>query len=348
MKAKLLKPFVVLVLFMLLMMLASGCANSTRTTDNDQEPEQPAKTEPIVLKYNDINSPQSPQAMFANEFARLVEEKTEGRVKIETYFGGSLVGYDIEPVRSGIADFNQLIPSNVADLEPTLSILDAPYLYKDTDYLLKVVDPRSTVVQSINEKLADKGLVFVTAMPMGFRHITSNKEIRTIDDLKGLKIRVVPSQIYMDTISSFGAVPTPMPFSEVSTALVTGVIDGQENPFSVIVPNGLHEIQKYVSLTGHLPTLAGIFMNKGKFDQLSPEDQDLLFDAAVEARNKITKYIQDKNEEWMSEAVKEGMQIIDESNGLQIDGFKESARQVHDKYKETWGDLYNQIMELGK
>jgi len=306
------------------------------------------QAESIVLRYSEMNSEKTPQGLFTNKFAELVEEKTEGRVKVETYFSSSLVGYDIEPVQTGIADFNQLIPSFVADLHKELSLFGAPFLFDSYEQVLKIVDPRSTILERINKDLSKKGVRLLTAYPMGFRNLTTSKKpIYSPDDLKGLKIRTVPSEAYMETVKAMGATPTPMAFGEVATALATGLIDGQENPYSVIVPNGLHEVQDYVILTRHLMTFAGVFMNQVSWERLSEKDQENMLDAATEAINFITDYIQERNSEWKQTIIEtKGIEIIDESNGLKLDEFKRIRDVVAEKFKDDWGSLYNEVLEL--
>ncbi|MFD1361316.1 TRAP transporter substrate-binding protein [Lentibacillus salinarum] len=324
-----------------------GCSNESTTNESNANENQDTNSEePVVLKFNNTSTSQ-PHRDFGELFASLIEEKTEGRIEVETYFGDAIAEYGIQPVLTGTVDFNQIIPSNAADLSPKLSLFDAPYIYNDLEHALKAVDPRSPIVEEVNKEIEDEGLRFITAYPMGFRHITSNKEIKSVDDLNGLKIRVVPSEIYQDTISAFGAAPTPMPFSEVATSLTTGVIDGQENPLSAVVPNGIHEMQDYIIETEHLMSLAGIFMNNEKYEQLSSEDQDALLDAATEGTNQLANDIKEQENQWRNEAEEAGVNIIGEDNGLQLEEFKEKGDEVNEQYKDSWGELYNQIIEMG-
>ena len=131
-----------------------------------------AKT--TVLRYALINSEKSvPHGPFTSKFAELVEEKTEGRVKIDIYWDSSLVGYDIEPVQTGIADFNQLTPGVVADLDKELVFFDLPYMFTNYEQALKIADPRSPVLEKINEDLSKTGVRLLTAYPTGFRNLTT-------------------------------------------------------------------------------------------------------------------------------------------------------------------------------
>lgn len=302
----------------------------------------------LVLRYGDINPPTAPPGKFAGEFAKLVDQKTNGNIKLEVFYSASLVGYDIEPVQTGVVDFNQLIPSFVADLSPKLSVLDAPYIWRDDAHIVKVTNPRSPIMESLNKDLEKNNIRLLIVVPCGMRHVTSNKPIYKPDDLKGMKIRVVPSPVYMATLEAMGAIPTPMPFPELPTALATGVVDGQENPFSIFVPHGLHEIQKYINLTGHLPTNAGIFMNLAVWKALKKDEQEKLVDAAIEARDITVRWIQEMNAEWKAKA-KAKSKIIGPKEGLQLDKFTAITREtVHKKFEKEWGDLYQKIIDMGK
>lgn len=323
-----------------------GCGGSS-------EPEQGANeskpVETVKLKFSEINSPVSNNALFTNKFAELVKEKTDGRVEIEVYMGGTLSGYDIEACRNGIADITQMVPSVLFDLEPSISILDAPYVYKDLDHLLKVVNPRSPVLAEINEKLASKNVRILGGYNLGRRQLTANKAVYKPSDLKGMKIRVVPSIIYDALWTALGATPTPMSFSEVSTSLLTNVIDGQENPYPTIYNNKFHEVQDYVIETDHLWTLAGIFINEKSFQKIAEEDRELLYDAFTEAADWISRDVEEQSIVAKQDIINAGKaKLITEAEGLDLKEFEEIGRTVSEQFKSEWGELYNKIIELGE
>ncbi|MGM8366442.1 TRAP transporter substrate-binding protein [Virgibacillus sp. W0181] len=340
----------IVILFTCFILLMGACNNDVNgsndsNTDANNNAEY-SKDSPIVLKYNEQNPAGNPNAILAEDFSELVEEKTEGRVQIDVYLGGSAADYGIEPVISGLVDFNQMTPGNVSDLAPSFSVLDAPYLFEDMDHFLEAVDPESEIMEKLNEKLSLEGVRAIAVAPSGKRHLTTtDKPVKRLDDMKGLKIRVVPSDIYSDTMKSLGAAPSAMPFSEVSTSLTTGIIDGQENPFSQIVPNGLQEIQDYIMLTGHIFSSGAIFMNNDQFEKLTEQDQTLLLEAGREAAEKKVKLMEEKETEWIKKAEEEAT-IIGEKDGLDLEEFKEAAKEVHEKYQGEWGEVYNKILEL--
>ena len=181
--------------------------------------------------------------------------------------------------------------------------------------------------------------MLLSSFNSGYRQITCNFPIRNLSDMKGAKIRVVPSDLYQQLFTAFGAAATPMAFSEVPTALITNVIDGQENPYSVIVSSALYEAQKYCMETNHLPTNHGLWMNRNTYESLTPEQQEAVLKAAYDASAYMDKYILDKVEEYKKICEDNGMEIIDAENGLDIDGFKAAAENVYDYFAEDWGDM---------
>lgn len=305
-----------------------------------------AKT--VVLKYSDVNMLDSPAGVFCENFAKLTEQKTEGRVKIKTYYGGTLTGNDIEGTQTGIADFSQHDVSEITDLCPLLSILEAPYLYDSDEQLYKITAPDSPILKKINSILKGSGVRLLTTYSWGNQNILTTKTpVYDKTDLKGLKIRVLPSKIFMATVEAMGAIPTPMSWGEVITSLATGVIDGTGMPFAFIVPAGLDEIEKYTIMTKHSPTLSGVFMNEKTWESLSKDDQKALEEAGSEARDYVTEHIRKNNEGYREQMLAKGVTIIDE-NELNFDTAK-IRETVFDKFKDDWGEVYNQILDiLGK
>lgn len=304
-----------------------------------------ANAAPVVLKFSDINAQRSAAGVFCEKFKELTEKKTEGRVKIEIYYGGTLTGNDIKGTQTGIAHFSQHNVTEALDLCKYLSILEMPFTYSTDEELYKITAPDSKVFQKINEAFAGSGVRLLTTYSWGPQNIlTTKKPVYNENDLKGLKIRVLPSKVYMETMKAMGATPTPMSWGEVISSLVTGMIDGTGMPLCYVVPTGLHEIQKFYILTGHNPTLSGIFMNEAAWKKLSDEDQKNLLAAGDEARYAVTKYIDENNEAYKQEMLKKGMTIISADQlGFDTAKIKET---VYNLYKDDWGDVYEEVQKI--
>ena len=333
---------------MMLMVACAGQEAKPAEKPKTAEPAKPAeKPQPVVLKFSDVNNDQSAAGVFCKTFADLVSKKTDGRVKVETYYNGTLTGNNIEGTQTGIAHFSQHDVSEITDLCALLSILEAPYMYETDEQLYKVTAPDSPIMKKINDTMKGKGVRLLTTYSWGNQNLlTTKKPIYKESDLKGVKIRVLPSKIFMETMSAMGGTPTPMSWGEVITSLVTGVIDGTGMPFTYIVPAGLHEMEKFVMMTGHNPTLSGVFMNEAAWNKLSPQDQKALEGAGNEARYAVTKYINDTNGQFRQEMLKKGVTII-EGDKLKFDKVK-IRETVFAKYKGDWGDTYQQILDMLK
>lgn len=326
-----------------LMACASGNSVAPQSQAADQQSAAAPQEKSFVLKFSDQNAENTSTNIWANKFAELVEQKTNGTVKVEVYPNASLTAYDIEPLQSGICDFLQYVPSSAADLDPRLGAFDAPYIYESEAHRQATFDYENEPLKQINESLKDANAVLLGSFCSGYRQITCNFPIYSLADMKGAKIRVVPSPLYISLFEEFGAAATPMNFTEVSTALITNVIDGQENPITVVVQNSLYEIQKYMMLTSHMPTNHGLWMNYATLQKLSENQQQACWDAAREASLWMDGQIETQEAQNKQLLIDKGMTIIDESNGLKIDEFKNAAMKMYDVFGDQWGDMVDTI-----
>ena len=216
-------------------------------------------------------------------FKELVERKTNGSIQIN-YFPDSQLGDDREATETtqfGDIDIAACSTSQMASLYTNMLAFDTPFLFRDFEEADRILDgPGAKAILDEMEKVGLKGLVFWES---GFRNLTNNKkEVRVPDDVRGLRIRTMENPVVLGTWRSFGANPTPMAFSEIFPGLQQGTIDGQENPLAIIYANKLHEIQKYISMTGHLYGPYCLFMNLDKFNSLSSAHQQAILEAAKE------------------------------------------------------------------
>lgn len=335
------KRFLILALAFLLIFTAAGCNTSTPTTQTADGEEKS-----FTLKFSDQNAEETNTNIWAKKFAELVNQKTNGTITVEIYPNASLTAYDIEPLQSGICDFLQYVPSSASDLDPRLGAFDAPYIYENEAHRQATFKYDSEPMTKINDSLKDSNVILIGAFCSGYRQITSNFPIKTLNDINGAKIRVVPSDLYIALFDAFGAASTPMNFTEVSTALITNVIDGQENPISTIVQNSLYEIQDYMSLTNHMPTNHGLWMNYATFQKLSPSQQQACLDAAYEASVWMDQVVIENEEGYLQQCKDNGMTIIDESSGLDIEAFREAGMSMYDKFSDQWGDMTESIRSV--
>lgn len=198
----------------------------------------------------------------------------------------------------------------------------------------------------INKSLEASNVQLLTAFNSGEREITCNFPIYSPSDMNGAKIRVVPGELYQTLFTAFGAAATPMNFSEVSTALITNVIDGQENPLNTIVDNSLYEIQDYLIMTNHMPTNLGMWINLNSFNSLSESQQQALQEAAYEATCWAHDEVAVRNEQDLQTCIDNGMTVIDEENGLDYEAFQKIAMSMYDTFADDWGEMPDMIRNV--
>src|SRR3989440_376307 len=236
-----------------------------------------------MLKMNISIAQNSHYGVAIDAFAREVEKRTNGRYKIQNFYAGALGAEreSIEGIQLGTLDLTMTSTGPVPNFVPEVAILDIPFLFRDYAHARAVLD--GPIGQDLLTKFDAKGIKALAWGENGFRHMTNNKHpVNTPDDLKGLKMRTMENPIHIEAYRQFGILPTPMAFTEVFTALQQGTVDGQENPLSVIEAAKLDQVQKYLTLTGHVYSPAVFLMNKARWDSLSDADKRAFLEAAKE------------------------------------------------------------------
>lgn len=275
----------------------------------------------------------------AKHYAKLIEKKSNGQIKVEVFPNGTLFGGDqnaaINQLQSGALDMLILSTSVYASVEPRMNAISLPYLFSTTKELKSYLEgkPGQELLSSLG-KLNTKGL---TLMTRTFRDVTNSKRpISKPEDLKGLKIRVPDNKLWVKFFGSLGVNPTPMDFSEVYSALQLNTIDGQENPVEVPVANKLYEVQKYLSLTRHIADSFVLGINNDFWGSLSSDNQDLLSSGAKETAAFKTKNDAKEEERFIEELKKKGMKVNKVPNG-QMARFRDKARKLYPQFESLIG-----------
>ena len=340
------KKFVALMLSIVLVFALVACG---------QKEEAPApeaggapaveENKPVTLKYSDLNAETSHTGIYAKKFKEIVEAKDVG-ITIDYYPNGTLTGQDIEACAAGLTDFLQCTPSTAAGIWAPMAAMDAPYIYTTKEEALKVVAPGSDWLTYVNDpaNMPAAGVRMVGAFFAQSRETTTtDKPIYSLDDMKGMKFRVVNGDLYIKLFRAFGCEPTPMAFSEVPTALVTGVCEGQENPYSSLVTSKMYEMQDYVIETHHMPANYGFFMNQQAWEKLSPAQQKAVEESFYEASEWQNNWIFEDLEKNRQICIDGGMTVINEENGLDLAAFTAAAMTIYDEYADQWGDAVSII-----
>ncbi|PID55858.1 C4-dicarboxylate ABC transporter substrate-binding protein [candidate division KSB3 bacterium] len=260
----------------------------------------------------------------ALKFIELVEERSGGKIKVDHYPAGQLgadrdiqEGVQLGTIEAGISS------SPVALINDYFKLLDAPYLFVSREHVAKVLD--SELGQKIAKPLEEIGIKHLGYWENGFRQITNNvRPINTPEDLAGIKLRTPENPVRMTTFKTLGANPVPMSFKEVFGALQQGVIDGQENPLATIYQASLQEVQKYLSLTGHVYSPTHLLMNKELFDSMPEDLQQILVDAGREVAV-YTRQLGAENDARLADVIQEaGVEV----NQADVKAFVSKAKPV--------------------
>jgi TRAP-type transport system periplasmic protein len=237
-----------------------------------------------TIKFG-LNGPEGhPAAAGMKKFAELVQAKSGGKMKVNLFFGATL-GSDqaiTTSIQGGTVEMSVMNSGILASLAKELAIFDFPFLFANEKESDAIVD--GPVGKRMHKLLEDKGVIGLAYWELGYRHITNSKRpLNKVEDIDGLKLRVIPNPINVDWVKALGANPTPMPFPEVYGGLESKAIDGQENPVAVIAANKFWEVQKYIALTNHQYNPQSVIFSKKVWDTYSAAEKKIISDAAEEA-----------------------------------------------------------------
>jgi tripartite ATP-independent transporter DctP family solute receptor len=285
-----------------------------------------------------------PHGIGAKKFGELLEQKSGGKMKAKAFGGGSLGGdaQVISSLQGGVVEMTLVSPGLLTGLIKEFSVFDLPFMFTSYREVDAVMD--GPVGTRLLDMLKDKGLIGLGYWDHGFRNITSAKRpINKMEDISGLKVRVIQIPIFIDTFSALGANPVPLPFPELYTALETGTVDGQENPFASIETSKFYEVQKYAATTGHVYNPLVAIFSKKVWDKLSEDERRIVQEAATEAGLYERKVSREANEKSMQTLRAEGMQIT-ELSSEEIDRMRQKVKPVTDKYTQSIGpDLVAEV-----
>ncbi len=301
-----------------------------------------------VLRFGYETPKNDSQHIGAEEFARLVKERSKGELELKLFPGGTLGDGNsmISGVRGGTIDMSMNGSSMFTGMVPALNVLDLPFIFKNRDHVYATLD--GPIGQGLLKQLEASDLISLAYWENGMRSLTNSKHsVRTPADVAGLKVRTTSNPAHIEAFKLLGANPVPMPLSELYTALETKTVDAQEHPVNVLWSAKLYEVQKFLSMTEHAYSALIVNINKAKFNSLSPEMQEVLRSSAVDAGKYQRKYVIDNEKGILDNLRKAGLEVITD-----IDK-KPFADIVADKTRASFieknGDaLPKAIDELGK
>ena len=294
-----------------------------------------ALAQTTTLKIGYATSPESHYGVGSKVFCDEVEKNTQGRFKCQ-YFPNSALGGEreqIEAIQLGTQDLVNTSTGPVGNFVPEVKIVDIPFLFRDYDHARKVMD--GPIGQDILAKFPSKGIIALGWTENGFRHMTNSKrDIVKPEDAKGLKMRTMENKVHMDGYRTFGILPTPMAFPELFGALQQGTVDGQENPIPVILSSKFSQVQKHLSLTGHVYSPALLLLSPKVWNKLSDADKKVFTEAAKAGGAAQRKKVNDDENTGIAQLKSEGMQVVEKVNG---ESFRKAVAPAYAAFAKEFG-----------
>jgi TRAP-type transport system periplasmic protein len=307
----------------------------------------PAAAAERTLKFGHVGEPGSLFEASANEFARCSNAALGDKAEVQV-FGSSQLGGDkelLQALKLGQVDF--ALPSTVmSSVDPSFGVFEMPYIIKRRDHMKRVED--AVLESKLQPAAKAKGYRIIGVWENGFRHITNNlRPINKPEDLKGVKLRTPQGEWRLKMFQAYGANPSPMAFSEVFTALQTGVMDGQENPYTQIWSAKFQEVQKYLSITGHVYTPAYALVSESHYSSL-PEDVRSALDTCAQETQAYVYDTAAKMETDLLDQLKAGGIAVNEADK---DAFIAASKPVYEEFAATVDggqELIDTLLKLGE
>jgi tripartite ATP-independent transporter DctP family solute receptor len=288
--------------------------------------------------------PDHPYTLGMARYAQLVQERTRGRVAIQIHHSRELGDERqvVEGLQLGTIQLTVTSTGPLGGFVSEMNVVDLPFLFRSPEHAYRVLD--GVIGRGLLDRFEKVGIKGLAFWENGFRHITTAKRsIREPSDLKGLKIRVMENRVHQAAFRHLGADATPMAWGEVFTSLQQGLLDAQENPIPIIYTFKLNEVQKYLSLTGHVYSPAPVLMSKKTWDKFPPEIRKIMLDTAVEVARYQRGLIHEQEQQELRELQARGMIVIENPDRA---AFREAMRPVVGQFEGQFGrDLVQRIVD---
>ncbi|HSV78290.1 MAG TPA: TRAP transporter substrate-binding protein [Ramlibacter sp.] len=307
-----------------------------------------ADIKPRLIRFGYGLNEQSNQGRAVKYFAEQVEKASGGKMKVRA-IGAAALGPDVQMQQALIGGAQEMMVGSTATLvgiTKEMALWDTPFLFNNAQEADAVLD--GPIGQKVMDKLQPKGLVGLTYWENGFRNLTNSKRpVQKMEDLDGIKLRVMQNNVYLESFKTLGANAVPLPFSELFSALETKTVDGQENPYNTILSSKFFEVQKYLSITNHVYSPWIVTVSKKWWDGLSKDEQKVLLDAAKASRDFERKDTRDEAAKALADLKAKGMQV-NELPAAEAARMRDKLSKVNasiatevgaDLWKETQGAL---------
>ncbi|MEJ8837910.1 TRAP transporter substrate-binding protein [Ramlibacter sp. AN1133] len=269
-----------------------------------------ADIKPRLIRFGYGLNEQSNQGRAVKYFAEQVEKASQGKMKVRA-IGAAALGSDVQMQQALIGGAQEMMVGSTATLvgiTKEMALWDTPFLFNNAREADVILD--GPIGTKVIDKLQDKGLVGLAYWENGFRNLTNSKRpVNKMEDLDGIKLRVMQNNVYLDSFRMLGANAIPLPFSELFSALETKTVDGQENPYNTILSSKFYEVQKYLTISNHVYSPWIVLVSKKWWDGLSKDEQKVLADAARASRDFERKDTREEGAKALADLKAKGMQI---------------------------------------
>lgn len=327
----------------LMLMSLTACGSGSSSTPNDTSGDASnTGVDTIWLKASHVFAEGHPVYEAFQESADLLYEKTNGRYGLTIYPNGTFANYSDSITACQMGDLDIACLDSAADWLESAGVLFAPYCFQSYDHwaAFKASDLCTEMRNEISEAVG--GIVQLNMYNFGFRNLTANKEIRTLDDFNGLTLRCVNFAPYSTLADVFGVAITSIPIEDVYMSLQTGVADCEENPATQIVTMKFYEVQDYLMKTQHMLACSSTIINKDLWDSLSPEDQEIFQEVFTRQGDRIDELTVENEDALFQICEENGMTIIDD---IDTTPFRKNAAKVVESYP-AWQEWYNEIQTM--
>ena len=289
-----------------------------------------------TIKFGHLNNADHPVSFGVKRFSELLAAKSGGKLTVRE-FPASALGNELQQqsaLQGGVQEMSAPATTSLAGIVKEFGLIDFPFSigsFAQADALLD-----GPFGQALLARLPEKGLVALGYWDLGFRNVTNSKRpITRPEDLDGIKLRVIPNSVFLETFKAMKANPLPMPFAELYNALESKAVDGQENPYSVIMSNKMYEVQKYVSATNHVYATNPVQISKRFWEKLSPAERKILQDCTIEAQNYQRTASREAAGKALTELQAKGM-TFNEIAPAEMARMRAAVKPVYDKFSAEY------------
>jgi tripartite ATP-independent transporter DctP family solute receptor len=302
-----------------------------------------------TIRWGHLNNTDHPVSLGVQRFAEMLAAKSNGKLKIRE-FPASQIGNEMQmqsALRGGTQEMMSASTTSLASVVKEFGLLDFPFMLSTSDQADALVT--GPFGQAMTDVLPEKDLIGIGYWGLGFRNATNSiRSIARVEDFAGLKLRVIPNPVFLETFKVLKANPVPMNFGELYTALENKTVDGQENPYTVILSNKFYEVQKFVSATNHAFTQNILLVSKKFWDRLSPEEQRMIREAAAETRGYQREQTLIQAEKALAELKAKGM-TFNEITPAEYARMQQATKAVAERFSADFDqgkvNLFNSELE---